>query len=153
MKGKEFIAIYDTDHLPEVSGYLEAHPSARVVCLDFWTERELKKKNIPFISAHDFMKTDSEEEWWLLAQEVAREWYRLPAMKFFEHNDIRIAEALEPIMETYLSQLFYYVRIYIALKKAYPNASFHIPIPIVDDAPTAGCLIAFERWAVIDAGA
>jgi hypothetical protein len=152
MKGKQFIVVYDTDHLPEVPGYVEEHPGAQVICLDFWIERELEKQHISYISLRELaIPEDTEEEWWLLAQEVAREWYRLPAMQFFKYDDIRIAEALEPIMELYLSQLFYYVRIYAAIKKAHPEASFYIPVPVVDDEPTAGCLISFERWAVIDA--
>lgn len=148
---KEICIIYDSSHIDEVFARAN-RTGATIVCLDFWVGRELQKRGISFRASRDFMETkDTEEEWWVLAQEVSREWYRLPAMKFFEHKGIRIAEALEPIMETYLSRLFYYVRIYTALKKAYPSVCFYIPIPIVDDAPTAGGLISFERWAVIDA--
>lgn len=152
MKSDQFVIIHETAHLSEVLAYKEAHADAQIICLDFWVERELKKKNILCLSLRDFMLSeDTEEEWWILAQDVAREWYRIPAMQFFEYDDIRIAEVLEPIFETYLSRLFYYARIYTALRRAYPNAMFLIPVPIVDDAPTAGALITFERMAVVDA--
>lgn len=124
-----------------------------VVCLNFLVEQELKKQNIPHLSLRDIVDSDTgEEEWWLLAQEVAREWYRLPAMKFFEHGGIRIAEAIEPIMMIgYLTRLFYYTRIYISLKKTYANAHLYIPFLIVDETPTDDCLASFERRSVIDA--
>lgn len=152
MRKGQLVFIYELNQLSEVLGYLEAHPSAQILCLDFWVERELMKKNIPCISLRDFMpEEDAEEEWWLLAQDIAREWYRLPAMKFFEHDGIRIGEALEPMMEAYLSRMLYYVRIFAALKQTYPGARFHVPSPFVGDISSAGPLALFERRAVADA--
>lgn len=152
MGKKELVVIYELKQLPEVLAYLGAHPGARIVCLNFWIGRELRKRGVSFIALREFLDVEStEEEWWLLAQDIAREWYRLPAMKFFEYKGIRIGEALEPMMEAYLSKLFYYVRIYMALKDAYPEARFYIPAPLVQDAPTVGPLIFLERWTVVDA--
>lgn len=125
---------------------------ATVVCLDFLVERELKKQNIAYLSLRDIVDSETEEEaWWLLAPEVAREWYRLPTMKFFEYQGIRIGEVVEPILEEYLCRLFYYVRVYTALKKKYPQARLSIPARIVRDEPTDACLISIERRVVIDA--
>lgn len=152
MDKKRFVLAYELDQLPEVISYREVHPGAQVVCLDFWVERELKRKNVDCISLQDFLPAeDTEEEWWILAQKVAREWYRLPAMAFFEYEGIRIGEALEPMMEMYLSRLFYYVRIAAVLKEKYPEAHIHIPTSFVGDASSAGPLISFEQWAVADA--
>lgn len=146
----EIYIAYDLWHVEEAISY-----SARgttIVCLDFWVERELEKKNIPCISLRDVIDGETgAEKWWLLAQDVAREWYRLPSMKFFEYRGIRIAEAIEPILETYLSRLFYYVRIYMALKKIYPDVHFSIPAIIVEDRPTDECLVSFEQRIVTDA--
>lgn len=126
---------------------------ATVVCLDFLVERELKKRNIAYLSLRDIVDSETgEEEWWLLAQQVAREWYRLPAMKFFEYQSIRIGEVVEPIMMAeYLAQLFYYVRIYRALKKGYSGARFYIPVITMEDLQTDDCLVHFEWRAVVDA--
>ncbi|MBI4065716.1 CDP-glycerol glycerophosphotransferase family protein [Candidatus Kaiserbacteria bacterium] len=144
-----FIA-YELGHVDDACKH--AQNGATVVALDFLVGLELKKRNIPFIGARDFCNTgNSEEYWWLIAQNVAREWYRLPAMKFFEYENIRIGESLEPMMEAYLSKLFYYAMIYTELKKAYPEKNLHIPAPIKNDVPTAGPLAVFERFAVIDA--
>lgn len=150
-KQKEIFIAYEQRHINEASSRSEK--GMTVVCLDFLVERELKKKSIPCVSLRDFLDLDAgEEEWWLLAQDVAREWYRLPAMKFFEYGGIRIGEVVEPIMAAeYLTKLFYYARIYTALKKAYPGAHFTIPALLVDNALTDDCLISFERRAVIDA--
>lgn len=129
-----------------------AQHGGHVVALDFWVEKELIKRGAPYIARREFFDPGgAEEEWWLLAQDIAREWYRLPHMKYFQHSGVRIAEALEPMMEAYVSRLFYYVRIYSALKDAYPSAYLRIPSPFSQDAPTVGPLASFERWAVIDA--
>lgn len=146
---KIFIA-YGTGHVDKALS--QAERGTIILCLDFLTEREFKKKNIPFISLRDFVDSETEEEWWALAHEIAREWYRLPAMKFFEYDGIRIAEAPEPIMEAYLARLFYYVRIYTVLKEAYPDAHLYIPAPpILKDMSSVVCLTPLMRWAIIDA--
>lgn len=126
---------------------------ARVVCLDFLVGRELARQGIPHLSLRDVVDSETgEEEWWLLAQEIAREWYRLPAMQFFQYQGIRIGEALEPIMlEAYLARLLYYVRVYSALKEKFPGARVTIPAYIVEDKPAYDCLVSFEWRAVVDA--
>lgn len=131
----------------------QAERGAAVVCTDFFVERELTKKNIPFVSLRDIIDTTTGgETWWELSHQIAREWYRLPAMKFFEYDGIRIAEAPEPAMGIYLARLFYYVRIYNALKKKYPNAHFTIPAPpATKDVSNLYFLAVFISRAVIDA--
>lgn len=151
-KGESLALVYEFSHIPKTLEYLKAHPGARVVCLDFWVERELQNRNVPFVSLKELAISErTEEEWWVLAQDIAREWYRLPALQFFEHDGIRIAEAMEPMMEAYLSKLFYYVRVATALKEKYPEADVSIPTPLVGDTSSAGPLSFFEQWAVVDA--
>ena len=75
----------------------------------------------------------------------------MPEMQFFEHRGVRIAEALEPIMEAYLARLFYYARIFEMLKNLYPDASLHIPVPDVNTNPDAPCLTYFVSRAIVDA--
>ncbi len=148
----EIYIAYESGHIGEAR--LRVERGATLVCIDFFVERELLKKNIPFVSLRDIMagETDADAEaWWLLSHEIAREWYRLPAMKFFEYEGIRIAEAPEPMMGTYLARLFYYVRICHALKRAYPNARFSIQAPVVREAPDVYFLATFISWAIIDA--
>ncbi|MFZ1075039.1 MAG: hypothetical protein WAN50_01565 [Minisyncoccia bacterium] len=146
------VLISELSQLAEVLAYKEAHPNAPIICIDFWVERELEKKGIKFTSLRDFEPAEeTEEEWWVLAQDIAREWYRLPAMRFFEYKGINIGEALEPMLQEYLSRLFYFGRIFLALKKSHPEVRLYIPTPAVEDIPTVGPLAFFERWAVIDA--
>lgn len=148
--------IYESGNVDEARA--RANRGVTVVCLDFFVECELQKRNIPFVSIRDILLSVEsieaetiEEEWYVLAHEVAREWYRLPAMNFFEHNGIRLAEAPEPIMGAYLGRLFYYVRICIALKKTYSSSHFSIPAFIVEDTQATNCLLSFECLAVADA--
>lgn len=146
----EIFIVYEAGQIDEARGYAEN--GAIVVCLDFWVERELKKQKIPHVSLRDIVDSETgEEEWWLLAQKIAREWYRLPAMQFFEYRNIRIGEVIEPIMEEYLSRLFYYVRIYAALKKMYPHARLSIPVFNVENEPEDVCLFSIELRVVSDA--
>jgi hypothetical protein len=147
---KEIFIAYEHGHVDEARA--RAERGATVVCLDFWVERECKKKNIHSISVQgDLDGAVAEEAWYVLSHEVARGWYRLPAMRFFEYDGIRIAEAPEPTMESYLARLFYYARKYNFLKKTYPNAQFTIPVPVVDDAANAYCPASFIAVAAIDA--
>ncbi|OGG61460.1 hypothetical protein A3C19_01755 [Candidatus Kaiserbacteria bacterium RIFCSPHIGHO2_02_FULL_54_22] len=147
----ELFIAYEPWHIEEACA--RAARGGKVVCLDFLVEQELKKKNISCISLRDVVDAETgEEAWWLLAQDIAREWYRLPAMKFFQYRDIRVGEVVEPIVaEAYLTKLLYYVRIYTALARAYPNARFSIPARPIEGALTDDCLISFEQRAVTDA--
>lgn len=152
MRQDLLVLLSDPDQVPEVLAYRDAHPGAQIVCVDFWAEQELIRTGIPFISMRTLLAPEHDEEaWWVLAQDVAREWYRLPALQFFEHEGIRIGEALEPMFESYLAFLFQYARMYTVLKRAYPGARVYIPAPVMDDEPTASCLISFERSAYVDA--
>ena len=148
---EELFIVYELWHIDEARA--RGARGTAIVCLDFLVERELTKERIPYISLRDIVDSETEtEEWWLLAQKVAREWYHLPAMKFFEHGGIRIGEVVEPIMMAeYLTRLFYYARIYIALKKKYPDAQLHIPAVVMEELPTDDCLVHLERLAVADA--
>lgn len=150
-ESSEICIAYGLWHIDEARTH--AARGMTIVCFDSLVERELTKENIPCISLRDVIDSETgEEEWWLRAHEVAREWYRLPAMKFFKYRDIPIGEALEPIlMAEYLMKLFYYARIYTALKKMYPDARLSIPVIIKKDEPTAECLVSLERRAVVDA--
>ena len=148
----EIYIVDESGHIDEAR--VRAERGATLVCIDFFVERELMKKSIPFVSLREVMavETDADAEaWWVLSHEISREWYRLPTMKFFEYEGIRIAEAPEPMMGTYLARLFYYVRIYTALKKVYPNARFSIQAPVVREVPDVYCLATFISWAIIDA--
>ncbi|MFA6315442.1 MAG: CDP-glycerol glycerophosphotransferase family protein [Candidatus Paceibacterota bacterium] len=144
-----FIA-YESGHLEEAEK--KSKDGTTVICLDFLLERECKKRNISFIPLRNFVDSETgEEEWWKLSHDIAREWYRVPGMAFFQHRDIRIAEAPEPIMQAHLAKLFYYVRIFLFLKKSNPGSSFCIPNPIINNVSTTECLSVFQPWAVVDA--
>ncbi len=147
----EIYIAHEFGHIDEAR--MHTQRGATVVCLDFFVECELKKQHIPFVSLREVLDTATGgEAWWLLSHDVAREWYRVPAMRFFTYDGIRIAEAPEPTMGMYLARLFYYVRIYAALKERYPEAQFTIPAPpVAKDVSDIPFLATFFSWAIIDA--
>lgn len=148
---REIFIAYESEHINEAHSRAEA--GATVIVFNFLVERELKERGVPYISLRDIIDMKAEEgDWSILSHEVAREWYRIPVMMFFTYEGIRIAEAPEPVMQAYLARLFYYVLVYAAIKKAYPNAQVFIPEPsVLGDSAAAVCLAPFVQWAVIDA--
>ncbi len=145
----EIFITYEMGHIDEAKGKAEAGNT--VICLDFLLEEECKKRNIPFVPLRNFVDAESgEEEWWKLSHDISREWYRVPSMEFFKYKNIRVAEAPEPIMQAYLAKIFYFVRIFLYLKKAFPGFHFSIPHPLSTNS-SSECLMAFQFWAVLDA--
>ncbi|TSC70227.1 MAG: Type 12 methyltransferase, partial [Parcubacteria group bacterium Gr01-1014_49] len=147
---KEVFIAYESGHVDEACE--QAGRGATIVCLNFLVGRMLDKKKIPYIPLPDIIEADSKEEvaWWELSHRIASEWYRLPAMKFFEYEGIAIAEPPDPTVHTYLSRLFYYVWVYDALAKKYPDAFFHIPAPEITRAATSYGLAHFIAWSSVD---
>lgn len=147
---KEIFIAYEFGHVDEACKRSEC--GATIVCLNFLVGRMLDKKNVPHVPLPEIIEanTKEEEEWWKLSHDIVREWYRLPAMDFFTYESIRLAEPPEPILHTYLARLFYYVRIYAALNKKYPDAFFHIPAPTANSTATSYCLAHFIAWSPID---
>ena len=149
MKEEDILVVYDKEQASATKAYIATHPTARVVCVDSWAERALSEVDVPF-SSLKAADTDDEGMWWVMAQDAAREWYRLPAMSFFSHTGIPIGEALEPMLAVYLSQVLYYARLYRALAQASPDVSVRFFAPIVGAGASAGPLAYFEGWAAID---
>lgn len=146
---EKIFIVYEADHLTEAATL--AASGLQIVCLDFLLEKECKKRNISFTPLRNFVDADTgEEEWWVMSHDVSREWYRVAEMDFFKYKGVRIAEAPEPIMQAYLAKIFYYVRIFITLKKAYPKANFQVSHPKSTNM-SSDCLTAFQPWAVLDA--
>ncbi len=145
---KEIFIAYEQGHLDEAANCDGARTT---ICLDFLLERECKKRSIPFVPLRSFVDVETDEEiWWKRSHDISREWYRMSSMDFFKYRNVRIAEAPEPIMQAYLAKLFYYVRIFIFLKKAHPGAHFVIPDPVSKNM-SMECLMALQSWTVLDA--
>ncbi len=141
--------VYEVEHIDEAKRQAEA--GITIICLDFLLEEECKKKSIPFTPLRNFVDAESgEEEWWKLSHDISREWYRVPSMNFFKYREVRVAEAPEPIMQAYLAKIFYFVRIFLYLKKAFPRIHFSIPHPVSKNT-SSECLMSFQSWAVLDA--
>lgn len=136
--------------LKEVIVHVNTYPGTQILCLDFWAERYLAEQNVSFISGQDLCTGGEEAQGAALAQEIAREWYRRPSLSFFVHDGINIGEVFEPMLEMYLSILFYYTRIFKALKEKYPDAELYIPV-LSFESSLAGPLAPFEGRAVYDA--
>ena len=141
--------VYEIQHIDEAEKRLK--DGRKIICLDFLLEKECQKRNIAFIPLMTIVDGESgEEEWWTLSHDISREWYRLPSMDFFKYRDIRIAEAPEPIMQAYLAKIFYFVRIFLFLKKSFPEETFSVPHPASTNM-SHECLSSFQPWAVLDA--
>jgi len=141
--------VYDIQHVDEAEK--KSKDGQKIICLDFLLERECQKRNIPFIPLRTLVDGEAEEEsWWKLSHDISREWYRLPSMGFFKYREIRIAEAPEPIMQAYLAKIFYFARIFLFLKKAFPGETFSVPHPVSTNM-SRECLSSFQPWAVLDA--
>jgi len=158
ISGSTILIIYELGHLAEARLYAEQ--GIAIICLDYWIECELKKNKIQYVSLEEIVRQargenaknlENEEGWYAISHAIAREWHRTPAMKFFEHAGIRIAEVYQPIMEAAIARLMYYVHIFELIKRACPKAHFRIPSPTVDNDPVAPCLAYFVSRAIIDA--
>ena len=150
LKKIEIFIVYESDHIDEAK--IRAESGATIICLDFLLEKKCKIKEIPFIPLRNFLDTEvDEEEWWLLSHDIPKQWYRISAMDFFVHEGVRIAEAPEPSLQAHMCRLFYYVRIFIKIKAAYPDINFHIPNPSTTNRSVTECLAIFVPWAVTEA--
>lgn len=147
-----YFVITSSAQLRDALKYREEHPGAWLIAADFWAERALEQQNIPFVSLRTFSPPSSEdEEWWVRAQDIAREWYRLPEMASFTHDGVRIGEALEPMLEMYLSRLLQYVRFFLEMKEKHPDVEICVPDSEQKASATAGPLATFEGRVVADA--
>lgn len=150
ISSKEIFIASELKHVDEAC--LQSELGKTVLCFDYLADLELARKNVPHLSLTDFVDLEEDaEKWWKLSHEIAREWYRLPAMKFFEYDGIRIAEAPEPLMQAYLARLFYYLRLYSVIKKDNPDSRLFIPAPNISKSTHTDCLASLHPWAVIDA--
>lgn len=146
----EIFIAYELEHLKEAVE--QAKSGKEIICLNFLLECECEKRGIPFTPLRKFVDSETgEEEWWILSHSISREWYRLPDMNFLEYGGIRLAEAPEPIMQAYLAKIFYFLRIFLFLKSAYPNTYFLIPSPTIKRAEMIEFLGALQPLAVLDA--
>lgn len=141
--------VYDPSHITDAR---EAHLRGEtILCLDFWLEQELIKGQIPFVSVQKYI--DSEKDvglWWLRSHEISREWYRLQALSFFQYRGIALGEVVEPLFGEYIARLFFYVRLFLAVRDASPAAVFTFPTPRANDADTT-CIAPRIPWVVTDA--
>lgn len=144
----EIFIAYERGHVGEA--LKRAEQGATIVCMDFFVGRELARSNTPYVSMRDLLDPETAEEgWYALAHNIAREWYRLSAMSFFTYEGIPIAAAPEHVIQTYLAGLFYYVRRYALLNKAYPKAHFYIPSP--QPITDTYYLRSYAAWVPVDA--
>lgn len=129
-----------------------AKKGATIVCLDFLAGRLLHQKNIPFISREDIIDGDSGQTlWWELSHRIACGWYHIRSMEFFTYANIQLAEVSRASLQEYLGRLFYYVRIFMNLKKKYPQGTWYFPTPEALDPEHLFSLKSFMPWAIVDA--
>ncbi|KKU56256.1 MAG: Methyltransferase type 12 [Parcubacteria group bacterium GW2011_GWA1_47_11] len=146
-----FVA-YDLEHV----GAAVAHAAAggEVLAVNLWAERALKARGITVHSYAECRKPDADEAPLMAAvQAAAREWYRIPAMRFFEHKGIPLGEALEPALEAYLARLMCYRLLFESVLDAYPNRRLIVPYPSGPVSPDAGPLTYLEARVAADAAA
>lgn len=150
---KELLLIYELSQVDLVcERYRRAKDTSRIVALNFWVERELARRGVPFESFSEYKLSDTEAAQWLeRARTVAREWYRLPEISYLEHNGIRLAEAVEPAFDSYMQIVFYYLA---PLDKLFANTANLGRVLVLhkggEVASTAGPFSLFEVNAVLD---
>lgn len=153
MAGKRIIIVYEPGQVADIARYLkETNEPTQIIALTFWVERELTKKGITFHSLSKYSPPNENTGALLkMAQDFAREWYRLPELSFFEYKGIRLGEALEPGVDNYLQRVFYYLNhIEKVLRANAPIKEIVICHAGESVSRTAGAFALFEVRAPVD---
>lgn len=144
-----FIA-YDLEHIEAAVAHVRS--GGEVLCINFWVERALAQRGIAYRSYADCQSTHQDNEPRMTAaQVVAREWYRVPEMRFFRHKNVSLGEALEPGFAIYLERLLYYQAIFERVLDANPGVHLTVPYPSVQIPAVTGPLTHFEMRVAVDA--
>lgn len=119
---KTLLFIYEPEQVESVTQYVRENPDTLVLALDFWVEQGLKENGIKFESSHPYLPGEEEQNaLFEQAQTIAREWYRIPEMAFFEHEGVRIAEALEANFDNYLQYVLYRAHVMEKILRAHTD--------------------------------
>jgi hypothetical protein len=148
----KIVCIYEAAQAATVAEYVRMHPEVLVIALDFWAGRALKKIGVESIPLSEYC-VPYEDLSALLTQseDVAREWYQLPVMHFFQHRNIPLGEAVEPAIDSYLQQLLYQIHtLQTVLSKHKDLTCIVVPHSTYPVPPTAGPFAAFEGSIVVD---
>ncbi len=148
---KTLLFAYEPEQVEAIAAYAREH-SAQIVAMDFWVERLFEKRGLNFVSAGDYLPSSAEQDaLFEKAQTIAREWYRIPEMAFFEHNGIRIAEAMEVNFDDYVQYVLHHLHIVKKILDRYP-AGAHVVVPYSTKrlAPVTPKLIPFQLNSIID---
>ena len=150
---KTLLFIYEPEQVDEVVAYTRAHPETKIIALDFWTERALQGKGIESESITKYCPPWEDRRNDLArAQTIAREWYRIPEMSFFEHAGIRLGQSVELVVDLYLEQVLFYLHIADRVLAAHPDTrQIIVPYSHVNTGSTSGPLAAFSLRAAVDA--
>lgn len=143
-----FVA-YDLEHIEMAVEH--AVRGGEIVSLNFWVERALTRRGVAYRSYRDYQLSNVDDEpLATVAQTVAREWYRIPELRFFEHKSIPLGEALESGFGIYLGRLIHYRALIERIFDANPSVHLVVPYPQSKPSATTGPLTHFEMSVVVD---
>ena len=151
----EIVLIYEMTQIETVVSYVRARKTTpTVISLNFWAERELVKRGIAVSPLTDYYKTWADFGDLLARMEdVAREWYRLPEMSFFQHKGLSIGEMIEGMLCNYLQTVQYYLFIYERIFSKHPDVTcVTIPYSVKEVYKTSGPLAPFQVQMVVAVG-
>lgn len=123
------------------------------VALDVWTERELKAESVHYISAEAFIPSGKAlKELSILADTIAREWYRIPSAKQLVYKELNIGQVYEPMLGFYLGKFLYFLHTIDGIIGSRVNvASVSLEENPSVTSESAGVFTQFEEAALRDA--
>lgn len=128
----KIFVLYEVGHIDLVQGYMRekniSPEDARIVPLEFEVEHALKGRGILHESLLSYVPEREEFSGILRSsQAAAHDFKSHPAMAFFKHRDINLAEVFEPMIDLYLQNLFKYIDIFGRIAAKEQIAEFYIP--------------------------
>lgn len=145
MSDRYLIFAYEPEQVMDIAEFLKGK-EGDVVALDYWTERELIAHGIDHLSVAQYLPSaQASDELFSRAQSLAHQWYRIPAMSFFEYQGIPLAEALEPNVDDYLQYVLYMAfLIGRALNDIHGVTRLAVPCTRKTVGPTSAPLLSFQ---------
>lgn len=143
---KNLIIIYEPEQVEMVSSYIRANDSDNNIIVSFnaWAQNALEKFGIQVTSLTEYWPAGTEEKIFSQANILAREWYRVPEMRFFVHKGIPLAEAVEVQFNFFLQLVLYYVTAFSAALTKHADVHLVVPSSQKKVFVTAGPFAAYE---------
>jgi len=152
---KEIIIVYERGQIDAIEQYVKERASnVLVIALNYWVEQDMRARGITVSPLTDYCKpwVHAPDIVWK-AETIARQWYRLPELSFFQYKNLSLGEMLEGIIGDYLkevqSYLYFFERVF---DKHSEVQRLTIPYSTVSMAATTGPFSPFQMQVVVATG-